>query len=228
MSSLAQWKHQQEELENQSQNKSLAYIGLAVLFASLAICFVFYFRKSSHHKNVEELCVALKKEKQQLDKQYELVTNQMLQQDSKIQEQEVLLERREEQILFLQQRLDNLSPNSIEVLDKINRILADFKSKERSNLKMEDSDWRLLQFEMDKRLGGMITRIQQEYQLSDEDICICSLILADIPTSYQYCLFNWSRNNPYKRIQALFDKLGIKSNLGTYKKTLQTFIANMA
>ena len=94
-------------------------------------------------------------------------------------------------------------------------------------MKMGDSDWLLLQHEMDKRLDGVLTRIQKQYRLSDMEVCFFCLILADIPTSYQYCLFDRSTNYPYKKIKSLLEKLGIDRGSSSYKEKLQSFIANL-
>ena len=94
-------------------------------------------------------------------------------------------------------------------------------------MKMEDSDWLLLQHEMDTRLGGVLTRIKKQYRLSDMEVRFFCLILSDIPTSYQYCLFDRSTNYPYKKIKSLLEKLGIEHGSSSYKEKLQSFIVNL-
>ena len=227
MSLLGKWKQQQEELERQTRYKHLSYVGLICLFVCLVIGCVWFFRKSLYQKKMEEQYATLKEEKQGFVKKHAQLENRLSQQDGQLQEQETLLGQKEEEIRVLKQRLDNLSSDKVDVLDKIKRIIADFKCKECSEMKMEDSDWLLLQHEMDKRLGGVLTRIQKQYQLSDMDVCFFCLILADIPTSYQYCLFDRSINYPYKKIKSLLEKLGIERGSSSYKEKLQSFIANL-
>lgn len=227
MSLLGKWKHQQEELERQTRYKHLSYVGLICLFVCLVIWSVWFLRKFQYHKKMEKQYVALKEEKQGLVKEHSQLVNRLSQQDGQLQEQEILLEQKEEEIRMLKQRLDNLFADKVDVLDKVKRIIADFRCKESSEMKMEDSDWLLLQHEMDKRLDGVLTRIQKQYRLSDMEVCFFCLILADIPTSYQYCLFDRSTNYPYKKIKSLLEKLGIDRGSSSYKEKLQSFIANL-
>lgn len=227
MSLLGKWKQQQEELERQTRYKYLSYVGLICLLVCLVMGYVWVFRKSRYHKKMEKQYATLKEEKQGFVKKHAQLVNRLSQQDGQLQEQEALLGQKEEEIRVLKQRLDNLSSDKVDVLDKIKRIIADFKCKESSEMKMEDSDWLLLQHEMDKRFGGVLTRIQEQYQLSDTDVCFFCLILADIPTSHQYCLFDRSTNYPYKKIKSLLEKLGIEHGSSSYKEKLQSFISNL-
>ena len=227
MSLLGKWKQQQEELERQTRYKHLSYVALICLFVCLVIGRVWFFRKSRYHKKTEKQYATLKDEMQGFVNKHAQLVNRLSQQDGQLQEQEALLGQKEEEIRMLKQRLDNLSSDKIDVLNKVKRIIADFRCKESSEMKMEDSDWLLLQHEMDKRLGGVLTRIQKQYRLSDIEVCIFCLILADIPTSYQYCLFDRSINYPYKKIKSLLEKLGIDRGSSSYKEKLQSFIANL-
>lgn len=128
------------------------------------------------------------------------------------------------EIKELQTRLDQLSSGTADVLDKARRIIADFQYKAHSDQRMEEADWRLLQFEIDKQLDGELTRLRQEYQLTDTDIRLCCLILTDIPTSHMACLFERSRNNAYLKIRQLFEKLGVDRGSESYQQALLTFI----
>lgn len=213
MSALAQRMQQHEELESQSRKKRMAYVGVGVLLVVLLGCGAFYLKKSKHHKVTEQQRKNLVKEKEELAGEYAQTQKQ--------------LAAKQQEIQLLQQRLDSLSSDKVDALDKVKRIIADFKCKESSEMKMEDSDWLLLQHEMDKRLGGVLTRIQEQYQLSDMDVCFFCLILADIPTSHQYCLFDRSTNYPYKKIKSLLEKLGIEHGSSSYKEKLQSFISNL-
>ena len=99
---------------------------------------------------MEKQYATLKEEKQGFVKKHAQLVNRLSQQDGQLQEQEALLGQKEEEIRVLKQRLDNLSSDKVDALDKVKRIIADFKCKESSEMKMEDSDWLLLQHEMDK------------------------------------------------------------------------------
>lgn len=227
MSLLGKWKQQQEELERQTRYKRLSYVGLICLLVCLVIGGAWFFRKSRYHKKTEKQYATLKDEMQGFVNKHAQLVNRLSQQDGQLQEQESLLGQKEEEIRVLKQRLDNLSSDKVDVLDKIKRIIADFKCKESSEMKMEDSDWLLLQHEMDKRLGGVLTRIQQEYRLSDKEVRLCCLILSGIPTSHLSYLFERSSSYPYRIIRPLFCKLGIECDSSTYKEALQSFIANL-
>ena len=133
---LALWNkgmQQKEKLKLHERNERWACAGLIGLFVSLIVWTVFYIRKSRRYQASEEKRTILESEHQQLVEQWIQVEEQLTKQDVLLQEQGVLLERKEEQIQLLQQRLDDFSVDNVDILDKVNRIITDFKYKEESD-----------------------------------------------------------------------------------------------
>ena len=213
MSALAQRMQQHEELESQSRKKRMAYVGVGVLLVVLLGCGAFYLKKSKHHEVTEQQRKNLVKEKEELAGEYAQTQKQ--------------LAAKQQEIQLLQQRLDSLSSDAVRVLDKAKQIISAKQHEIRTDLKMEDSDWLLLLQKTDNRLDGAMTRIQQEYLLSDKEVRLCCLILSGIPTSHLSYLFERSSSYPYRIIRPLFRKLGIECDSSTYKEALQFFIANL-
>ena len=213
MSALAQRMQQHEELESQSRKKRMAYVGVGVLLVVLLGCGAFYLKKSKHYEAMEQQRKNLEKEKEELAEEYAQIQKR--------------LTGKQQEIQLLQRRLDSLSSDAVRVLDKAKQIISAKQNEIRTDLKMEDSDWLLLLQETDNRLDGAMTRIQQEYQLSDKEVRLCCLILKDIPTSHLSYLFERSSSYPYRIIRPLFRKLGIECDSSTYKEVLQLFIAKL-
>lgn len=220
MSSLAQWMHQHEELDSQSRKKRMAYIGLVCLLVVLLGWAAFYLKKLKHHEATEQQRKNLEEEKGKLSKEYTQTKEQLA-------EKEALLKQKQKEIQLLQQRLESLSSDAVHVLAKAKQIISDKQNEIKTNLKMEDSDWLWLLQEADSRLNGAMTRILQEYHLSDKEIRFCCLFLTDIPVSHLCYLFERSSSYPYRIIRPLFDKLGIEYDSSTYKEAFQFFIANL-
>ena len=220
MSSLAQRMQLHEELDSQSSKKRMAYIGLVCLLIVLLGWGAFYLKKLKHHEATEQQRKNLEEEKGKLSKEYTQTKEQLA-------EKEALLTQKQKEILLLQQRLESLSSDAVHVLTKAKQIISDKQHEIKTNLKMEDSDWLLLLQKTDSRLDGALTRIQQQYQLSDKEIRFCCLFLTDIPVSHLCYLFERSSSYPYRIIRPLFDKLGIEYDSSTYKEAFQFFIANL-
>ena len=79
---------------------------------------------------------------------------------------------------------------------------------------------------MDKKEGGVITRIRHEYQLSDMEVRLLCLHLAGVATAQIFLFLGISRNTLYGKNNELLCKMGIKRTSSTFKKDIQDFLKN--
>ena len=140
-------------------------------------------------------------------------------------EKEVLL-CKEREIKSLQLKLDKFSSETGYVYDKVKQIIADFRHKDCSDLEMKETDWVLLQLAMDKQWKGAITRIQQEYQLSDMEMRLFCLHLMGVSTAHMLYFFGISRTNLYLKNQEMFGKIGVERTAATFKEDIHRFMKN--
>ena len=202
----------------------------------------------------EELRQALEKEKDKLETECHSVQVQLLQKDEdlkrqkddfvkqqqKLCEMEEQLKQTEEtlqkeketllckesEIKSLQLQMEQFVSDTSRVFDKIKRMVADFRQKDSSELKMEEKDWALLLLAMDKKEDGAVTRIQQDCQLSDMEVRMLCLHLAGVATAQIFLFLGISRNTLYGKNNELLCKMGIKRTSSTFKKDIQDFLKN--
>ena len=206
------------------------------------------------HKASEELRQVLEKEKGKLKAECHSVQAQLLQKDEDLKRQkaelvqnqqklcevEELLKQAEEtlqkekgmllckesEIRTLQLRLEQFMSDTSRVFDKIKQMVADYRHKDSSDLKMEEQDWELLLLAMDKKENGAVTRIQQEFQLSDMEVRLLCLHLAGVATAQISHFLGVSRNTLYGKNNEMLSKMGIKRTSSTFKKDIQEFLKN--
>ena len=225
---------QKEELERQQMQKRYLSVSLVVLLVVGVIASWMYIKRSRiRHRQEEELrlvtealCKALDEEKRRLFGEYIQTKEQLQRKETELQAEKEALQRKEREVSDLQQRLDSLSSDTIRVFDKIKQIIADYCYKNKSELKMEEPDWKQLQWVMDKQWEGAIARIQEKYRLTDAEIHLFCLNLTDIPTAHISYLFDRARDYAYAKTRALLEKLGIERGSKTYKDALVNFIKN--
>ena len=203
-------------------------------------------------KSAEELCVVLDEEKKCLIEELVGVRTQLKQKEKDLQLQEeeskkqlfdkenllkevenVLQKERDElrckeqEIELLQQQLDKLSSDAVRIYDKIKQIIADFRYKNKSELKMEEADWRQLQLAMDKQWNNAIARIQDEYQLLDMDVRLLCLKLMGIPKMHMLYLLGFSRNTLYMKERELLEKMNFVRTSKDFKDDFRKLAENL-
>lgn len=137
----------------------------------------------------------------------------------------VFLRRRHLRTLSIMQReLDILSPHAPSVFDKIDRIVKDHLYKNRSELHMEEADWKQLQLETDKRWNHITLRLQKKYHLTNMEIRLFCLNLTEVPTMHMPYLFDRGRSTIYNKNRELLSKLKIERTSNTFKEDLKAFI----
>lgn len=175
-------------------------------------------------ETTEEERKALETEKDRLTSEYMCAKEQLEQKEKELQEEKEALLRREEEIARLQAQLDELSSDVTRVLDKIKQIIADHRHKNCSDLKMEEADWQQLQWVLDKRWNGVVTRTLEKHQLSEIEVRLFCLNSMGIATAHIQFLLGIGRNGLYEMNRDLSDKLGIERTSNTFKKDFQKFV----
>lgn len=221
---------QQKELERQEEQMRNAYWVLGgVVLLLLGYIVRRHIRRQSEMtllETTEEERKALETEKNRLTSEYMCAKEQLEQKEKELQEEKEALLRREEEIARLQAQLDELSSDVTRVLDKIKQIIADHRHKNCSDLKMEEADWQQLQWVLDKRWNGVVTRTLEKHQLSEIEVRLFCLNSMGIATAHIQFLLGIGRNGLYEMNRELSDKLGIERTSNTFKKDFQKFIEN--
>ena len=171
----------------------------------------------------------LKRQKDEFAKNLQKISEieeQLKQTEETLQKEKETLLCKENEIKSLQLQMEQFVSDTSRVLDKIKRMVADFRHKDSSELKMEEKDWALLLLAMDKKEGGVITRIRHEYQLSDMEVRLLCLHLAGVATAQIFLFLGISRNTLYGKNNELLCKMGIKRTSSTFKKDIQDFLKN--
>lgn len=226
---------QKGEQEREREHELYMYVLLWIAVSVAVVVFLVYFVRKSHKKHQEEgelrkvseeLRQALEKEKGRLENECRFVKAQLQQKEQVLQNEQEVLQKREKEIKSLQLQLDVFLSDTSSVFDKIKQMVADFRHKDSSDLKMEEKDWALLLLAMDRKEGGSVTRIQHDYQLSDMEVRLLCLHLAGIATSQIFLFLGISRNTLYDKNNEMFIKMGIKRTSATFKKDIQDFLKN--
>ena len=229
---------QKEALGKQQIHKRNTYVVVLTIVLVVVIIWAVYKIRKLHvqhraeervRKISKELCTTLEGEKKRLAEEIASVKvllqqkeADLFQQKEELRTERNMLMQKELEIKSLQVQLDKLSSDTIHMFNKIKQIISDFCTKNRSELKMEETDWLQLQKVMDKRWNGAIGRIQNKYLLSDTEVRLLCLHLTDIPTTNLFFLFDRSRDFVYTNTRDLFVKLGVERG----KRTIRKFLKN--
>ena len=226
---------QKGEFERVREQKLYLYALLWIAVFMLVVVLLIYLVKKSQarcqaegelRKVSEELRIVLEREKGELEDECHSVQIQLQQKEQFLQKEKEVLQKKEEEIKSLQLQLDMFLSDSGRVFDKIKQMAADFRQKDSSDLEMDEKDWGLLLLAMDRKEDGSVTRIQHEYQLSEQEVRLLCLHLAGIATSQIFLFLGISRNTLYEKNNEMFIKMGIKRTSATFKKDIQDFLKN--
>ena len=214
-----------ERREEQMRNVYWVFGGVVLLLLGYIV------RRHIRHQSemtlletAEEERKALETEKDRLTSEYMCAKEQLEQKEKELQEEKETLLRREEEIARLQAQLDELSSDATRVLDKIKQIIADHRHKNCSDLKMEEADWQHLQWVLDKRWNGVVTRSLEEHQLSEVEVRLFCLNSMGIATAHIQFLLGIGRNGLYEMNRDLSDKIGLERTSNTFKKDFKKFV----
>ena len=206
--------YRQQRIEE--RNNYMASICILVLVLIFVVCLIRkkYLRRETHYREETEV------EKQQLTHAHNQTRKQLQQEQEE-------LKRKNQELDLMQHKVALLSTDAGSVLDKINQIAGESQYKEDSGLLLEESDWRLLQFEMDKRWNNSISNLQQEYHLTSNEVRLLCLNLLDVPTARIPYFFERTVGTIYNWNRQLCSKLGIvRNDQLTFKEDFKRFISN--
>ena len=187
------------------------YIVLTLILLLIGILIIFFIKKH-HILKEKERHERAEAEKEQISRAYKRAKN--------------VLQQTEEQLTVLQQELEVLSSDTLPVFDKINQIVKDYLYKDRSELRMEEADWRQLQIEIDKQWNHVATQLEKEFRLKASEVRLLCLNLTDLPTAHIPFLFDRGRNTIYVKTRKLCEKLGVTRQSDTFKEDFKKFIEN--
>lgn len=135
-----------------------------------------------------------------------------------------LRKQHRQKVALMQQELDALVCETPSVLDKIDRIIKDYLHQDRSDLQMQEADWKQLLWETDKRWGNITEKIRKEYHLNDTEIRLFCLHLTEIPMTHLPYLFGRTRSTIYNKNRELMSKLGLERTSSlTFKEEFKVF-----
>ena len=152
-------KRELEQLEGQMH---LVY----VLLGLVVLCLLYYIVKRrlrykgdfSLYQTTEEQRKALEAEKLRLTSECVRAKELLERKEQELQKEKEALLCKEKEIEHLQSQLEALSSDAVRVFDKIKQIIADYRNKSCSDLKLEEADWQQLQWVLDKRWNGAVSR----------------------------------------------------------------------
>ena len=218
-------KKELERREEQMRNAYWVLGGVVLLLLGYIVRrHIRYQSEMTLLETTEEERKALETEKNRLTSEYMCAKEQLEQKEKELQEEKEALLRREEEIARLQAQLDELSSDATRVLDKIKQIIADHRHKNCSDLKMEEADWQQLQWVLDKRWNGVVTRTLEKHQLSEIEVRLFCLNSMGIATAHIQFLLGIGRNGLYEMNRDLSDKIGLERTSNTFKKDFKKFV----
>ena len=198
------------------------------------LCAVLDEEKKSLIEKLLDVRTQLKQKEKDLQLQQEESKKQLFDRENLLREVENALQKerdelrcKEQEIELLQQQLDKLSSDAVRIYDKIKQIIADFRYKNESDLRMEETDWRQLQVVMDKQWNNSVVRMQDEYQLSDMDVRLLCLKLMDIPKVHMLYLLGFSRNTLYTKEKELLEKMCFVCTSKNFKDDFGKLVENL-
>ena len=202
--------------QRQIARKRMVYLVSFLALVIVGAIFFIYLRKRHQQKEVRQ------REKAEAEKLQLVHAHQQTQELLKEEQEE--LQRKENVILAMQQELDALASDTHAVFDKINRIVADYLYQDSSSIKLDESDWQLLQVHIDKQWNHAVSRLQKEFRLTADETRLLCLNLADLPTAHIPFFFNRTINTIYNRNRNLCSKLGIVRTSAPFKEDFKNFI----
>lgn len=203
------------------------YLYSFILITIIIIAISLYLYKRYQRKNN-----LLKKDKQQLEKinqdlsqHYANLQTDITQKDMEIEKLRKELashQVNEEQRKKLQTELDKIvlkrktlakeaflhSP----IYEKMQAIIKDFQNKDASDKELSDQEWQEFVAEMDMEWNNAITELCVKYQLSKEELHLVCLSLVGFPFSHLEYLLHLSRATLYRKKNLLLKRIDTNLN----------------
>ena len=206
---------QYHQKENRSHIHSLTYGALAII--SLLSCFALYWQRKHQSKtnHMKQQQKELEEERNILSRNYTLIEKELQQKETQIAELQQEIQQQqynEERRTTLHTELNILAKERNALLKegyqhsdisiKMRRIIQVCKLQDKSDEALTENDWRQLIIETNKRWGDITVHLLSHYpNLSQDDIRLCCLYLADLPIQHISCLLQCTRDSIYKNIR---------------------------
>lgn len=109
-----------------------------------------------------------------------------------------------------------------DVYKKMKRIIQSYKTNGGSAEMMHKNDWRQLITETDKCWSNITSTLQSRYGLTEDEIRLCCLYLADLPASHLCHILNCTRDTVYKRADRILEqRMGFAHKEASLKNVLK-------
>lgn len=110
---------------------------------------------------------------------------------------------------------------SSDVYIKMKGIIESYKTKDKSEERIDEEDWKQLISETDKRWKNITVRLKTRYNLTQKDIYICCLYLTDFYITDMKYLMNCSRNTIYRYGDEVLKKMGYEKKTISLREALK-------
>lgn len=233
----AEKETQMAYLQKEHETVISTYNFLLLLFVIAALLFILFIRKRNRNRTLR-----LQEEKSRLEDMRSMIQQQNAQLEKELQqktERIAYLEKELEQLHYDTEQKEKLR-NELQILNKerqsllnstqkysavelkMKRIIQDYKERDKSELHMEEDDWKQLVAETDRRCNGITIKLHSQYNLSQEEVHLCCLFLSDLSISHFGYLLNYQRDTIYKKANRIVEKkMGFAHGTTSLQKVLR-------
>lgn len=107
-----------------------------------------------------------------------------------------------------------------EIYRKMKGIIKEYKKTSSSEEKFDENDWKELIAETNKRWEDITTRLKNDFNLSQDEICICCYLLTDFPTASLEIFIDRTRSTIYRKREAIIQKTNFKQENSSFVEAL--------
>lgn len=225
----------QQQKEHESAISTYKYLLSSLI---IAVLFLFLFiRKRNHNRTLrlqeeksrlEDIQSMIRRQNARLEKELQQKTERIAYLEKELKQLHYDTEQKEKLRNELQtlnkerQSLLNSTQKYSVVELKMKRIIQDYKERDKSELHMEEDDWKQLVAETDRRCNEITLRLHSQYNLSQEEVHLCCLFLSDLSISHFGYLLNYQRDTIYKKANRIVEKkMGFAHGTTSLQKVLK-------
>ncbi|WP_291529400.1 tetratricopeptide repeat protein [Bacteroides sp. UBA939] len=223
-----------DTLKQQHNKQSILIIVSIFLTGIIGIICILLRRYKSKTRDLEDHQSHLKQELAQLNDeiaekeksaillQEQIEWHQANEKERKRLQQELEATNKERDALAKQQ--DALAKEALEyfrVYKKIEKILDSYEKYDESEEQLNEEDWKTLIAATNSRWDNIIMRISSQYNLSETEIQLCCMALANLSTTDIAYLIGCSKHTIYRREDDIFAKFGHTKERNTLSRILK-------
>ena len=161
----------------------------------------------------------LQKDKQQLEKvnqdlsqHYANLQTDITEKDLEIEEERAKLQAELDEMILKRRTLAKEAFLHSPLYAKMQAIIQDYQDRDESDEEISDQEWQEFVVGMDVQWNNAITDLCVRYQLSKEELHLVCLNLACFPFSHLEYLLHLSRRTLYRKKSALLKRIGAEQN----------------